>query len=92
MELHYCERFLFVLRFAHRIRLSRNRMYICICTGITDSDIKRCVEQKGVEDIKGLKAELGACGQCGKCVPEARRILSACQVEKSFEKSGRKAA
>jgi bacterioferritin-associated ferredoxin len=67
-------------------------MYICICTGVTDSDIKRCVEQKGVEDIKGLKAELGACGQCGKCVPEARRILSACQVEKSFEKSGRKAA
>lgn len=67
-------------------------MYICICSGVTDSDIKRCVEQKGVEDIMGLKAELGACGQCGKCVPEARRILSACQIEKSFEKSGLKAA
>ncbi len=67
-------------------------MYICICSGVTDSDIKRCVEQKGVEDIRGLKAELGACGQCGKCIPEARRLLSACHGEKTFVKSGLKAA
>jgi len=67
-------------------------MYICICSGVTESDIKRCVEEKGIEDIKGLKAELGACDQCGKCVPEARRVLNTCHGQTLIEKSGLKAA
>ncbi|MFM8444306.1 MAG: (2Fe-2S)-binding protein [Methylococcus sp.] len=51
-------------------------MYICICKSVTDSQIKRCVREKGVHNLRGLRRELGACDQCGKCAPEARQIIS----------------
>ncbi len=51
-------------------------MYICICKNVTDSQIKRCVREKGIQNLRGLRRELGACDQCGKCAPEARQIIS----------------
>jgi bacterioferritin-associated ferredoxin len=51
-------------------------MYICICKNVTDSQIRRCVRETGVRNLRGLRRELGACDQCGKCASEARQIIT----------------
>ena len=51
-------------------------MYICICKSVTDSQIRRCVRETGVRNLRGLRRELGACDQCGKCAAEARQIIA----------------
>jgi len=51
-------------------------MYICICKSVTDSQIRRCVRETGVRNLRGLRRELGACDQCGKCAAEARQIIT----------------
>ncbi len=51
-------------------------MYICICKGVTDSQIRTCVRDKGIRNLRGLRQELGACDQCGKCAPEARQLIT----------------
>jgi Bacterioferritin-associated ferredoxin len=51
-------------------------MYICICKSVTDSQIRRCVRETGVRNLRGLRRELGACDQCGKCAREARQIIT----------------
>lgn len=53
-------------------------MYVCLCEGVTDHQIRRCVRETGVRNLRGLRRELGACGQCGKCAPEARAVIQAC--------------
>ena len=50
-------------------------MYICICKSVTDSQIRRCVREKGIRNLRALRRETGACDQCGKCAPEARQII-----------------
>ncbi|GAB6047788.1 bacterioferritin-associated ferredoxin [Methyloparacoccus murrellii] len=56
-------------------------MYVCICKSVTDSQIRKCVRDKGVRNLRGLRRELGACDQCGKCAPEARQLISECVDE-----------
>jgi bacterioferritin-associated ferredoxin len=51
-------------------------MYICICKNVTDSQRRRCVRETGVSNLRGLRRELGACDQCGKCASEARQIIT----------------
>ena len=51
-------------------------MYICICKNVTDSQIRHCVRETGVSNLRGLRRELGACDQCGKCASEARQIIT----------------
>jgi bacterioferritin-associated ferredoxin len=53
-------------------------MYICICKNVTDGQIRKAVREKGVHNLRGLRKELGACDQCGKCAPEARQIIKDC--------------
>lgn len=50
-------------------------MYVCLCRGITDQDIKDAM-QNGAESIRDLREmlDLGTC--CGRCVPEAKTIIS----------------
>ena len=50
-------------------------MYVCICKNVTDGQIRKAVREKGVSNLRGLRRELGACDQCGKCALEARRII-----------------
>lgn len=51
-------------------------MYVCLCRGITDQDIKNAVAEgnESYREIRDL-LDLGTC--CGRCVPEARAIISA---------------
>jgi bacterioferritin-associated ferredoxin len=49
-------------------------MYICICNGVTDRDIRKCVAQ-GACSLPELQMELGIATQCGRCQSAAREIL-----------------
>lgn len=50
-------------------------MYVCLCRGITDQDIKEAVAN-GAESYREVREmlDLGTC--CGRCAPEARMIIS----------------
>ena len=49
-------------------------MYVCLCRGITDQDIKDAVSD-GAESFRDVRdlLDLGTC--CGRCAPEARSII-----------------
>ena len=57
-------------------------MYVCICKSVTDSQIRKAVCDKGIHNLRGLRRELDACDQCGKCAPEARQLIRDYQVER----------
>ena len=50
-------------------------MYVCLCRGITDQDIKDAIAN-GAESYRDVREmlDLGTC--CGRCAPEARMIIS----------------
>lgn len=49
-------------------------MYVCLCAGITDSQIRAAAEQ-GCGSLKQLRQQLDVGGQCGKCLIQAAAIL-----------------
>ncbi len=49
-------------------------MYVCVCHGVTDRDIREAVEN-GVSSMRQLGKELGVGRQCGRCACTAREIL-----------------
>jgi bacterioferritin-associated ferredoxin len=49
-------------------------VYICICNAVTDREIRGAV-QLGCRSIDDLKRDLGVASCCGKCEPEACRLL-----------------
>lgn len=58
-------------------------MYVCICKGITEQQIKTCAEQ-GASSLRDLYRELAVGSQCGKCVSAARQVLSSHQCDPSL--------
>jgi bacterioferritin-associated ferredoxin len=51
-------------------------MYVCICKGITDSQIRSAVAD-GLTNYHELRQTLGLSSQCGRCAVSAREIFSA---------------
>ncbi|AMX02123.1 bacterioferritin-associated ferredoxin [Microbulbifer thermotolerans] len=49
-------------------------MYVCICKGITDRQIKEAVYD-GSTSVKALRRHLGVSSQCGRCAQLAREII-----------------
>ena len=49
-------------------------MYICICHGITDHQIRACVKD-GARSLCDLSGQLGVATQCGSCASSALSIL-----------------
>jgi bacterioferritin-associated ferredoxin len=49
-------------------------MYICTCNAITERQIEGAVEL-GCTSVAQLGRDLGLGSCCGKCVPEARKLL-----------------
>ena len=49
-------------------------MYICICHGITDHQIRSCVKD-GARTLCDLSGQLGVATQCGSCASSALSIL-----------------
>ena len=50
-------------------------MYVCLCKGITDSQIKNAIDD-GATSLRALRKELGAMTQCGKCASLTKEILN----------------
>ena len=50
------------------------RMYICICNGITDREIRECAEA-GLCSMRDLECSLGVGINCGRCRDAAAEIL-----------------
>jgi bacterioferritin-associated ferredoxin len=49
-------------------------MYVCLCKGITDSQIRNAVAG-GLTNYRELRKTLGLSSQCGRCAVEARQIF-----------------
>jgi bacterioferritin-associated ferredoxin len=52
-------------------------MYICICKAVTDREIRGAVNLGSVT-VRDLQRDLGVASCCGKCEPDARRIIREC--------------
>ena len=50
-------------------------MYVCLCNGITDTQIRAAVEG-GASSLRQLRAGLGVASQCGQCQCLAGEIIS----------------
>ncbi|MBL0709850.1 MAG: (2Fe-2S)-binding protein [Colwellia sp.] len=50
-------------------------MYICLCHGVTDTEIENAVEN-GLETMKQLKSVLKVTSQCGKCCQCTKKVLN----------------
>lgn len=50
-------------------------MYVCLCRGITDQDIKDSIAS-GSETFRDIREELDVGTCCGRCVPEARQLIN----------------
>ena len=55
-------------------------MYVCLCRGITDNQIRKAV-QAGKTEFKQLKQSLEVGTQCGKCVRMAMEIIAALLIK-----------
>ncbi len=49
-------------------------MYICICNGVTDRDIRRAVSE-GANSLDALRDELGVASCCGTCACAAEALM-----------------
>ena len=62
-------------------------MYVCICKAVTDTQIKRAVDN-GASSLRDIRNELGAMTQCGKCSSLTKQILNEALAEqKQFDPS-----
>jgi len=49
-------------------------MYVCICNGITETQVVRAIGN-GARRTAGVYRRLGCAPQCGKCVPDVLSLL-----------------
>jgi bacterioferritin-associated ferredoxin len=50
-------------------------MYVCICNGVTDTQIEAAIDN-GAETMRDLSNELNIGSQCGKCCQCAKRVMN----------------
>lgn len=50
-------------------------MYVCLCKGITDDQIRQTVEA-GATHFGQVRKTLGLASQCGKCANLAREVFN----------------
>lgn len=51
-------------------------MYVCLCNGISDRQIRECVE-RGAASLDDVQARLPVANCCGTCAETAREIIEA---------------
>ena len=49
-------------------------MYVCICKGITDSDIRNAVAD-GADSMQSIRQQTGVSTQCGQCSSLAKMVF-----------------
>lgn len=52
-------------------------MFICNCNGITEGQVREAAE-RGCASLRELSREMAVGTCCGKCVPDARKLLRQC--------------
>ena len=57
-------------------------MYVCLCKGITDRQIRSAVYD-GARSLRDVRGNLGVSGQCGRCSSVARQVISEALVDMS---------
>ena len=50
-------------------------MYVCICKGIREGDIRNLASSEPGLRMRDLRARLGVCSECGKCGQRALGLL-----------------
>ncbi|MEE1673090.1 bacterioferritin-associated ferredoxin [Agarivorans aestuarii] len=50
-------------------------MFVCLCHGITDKQIKEAVQQ-GCENLADVRKKNGVASECGKCARMAKTIIN----------------
>lgn len=61
-------------------------MYVCLCKGITDKDIKEAVRQNGVGSLRELKQLMPLGSECGSCTKVAQKIIDNTIIDESLFK------
>jgi len=61
-------------------------MFVCLCHGITDTQIKEAVRTHDVGNMRMLKSMLGVGSQCGSCIETAQNIIDTTIVDDSMFK------
>ena len=59
-------------------------MYVCLCNGVTDRQIREAVCD-GVKSMRQLRQCLGVAANCGRCAPHAKELLDESRAEQRFE-------
>lgn len=54
-----------------------SNMYVCVCKGITDSQIREAVAD-GATSLRGVRSRLGVASQCGNCARCAKDVIDEC--------------
>jgi bacterioferritin-associated ferredoxin len=62
-------------------------MYVCLCRGVTDNQIKAAVYD-GASSVQDLRRCLGVASQCGKCGITAKEILNETRSNSSAQFGG----
>lgn len=57
-------------------------MYVCLCKGITDTQIRAAVED-GASSLRDVRNTLGVASQCGKCGILTREIVRETLMDQS---------
>lgn len=57
-------------------------MYVCICNGVTDRDIRQAAEA-GCRSMAELTMRTGAGSTCGSCVDMATALLDEVHAERA---------
>ncbi len=55
-------------------------MYVCLCKGVTCSQIRDCARRGEAASLRDLSRALGVATQCGKCGRCARELLEAARA------------
>jgi bacterioferritin-associated ferredoxin len=55
------------------------RMYVCLCKGVTDSQIRSAVENGA--SIRDIRDQLGVMTECGKCACLTKDIVRSSRKE-----------
>jgi bacterioferritin-associated ferredoxin len=58
------------------IQLTVRPMYVCLCNGHRESDIRRATES-GLRCVRAIYRELGGPPRCGRCLPVAESVVAA---------------
>lgn len=64
----------------------KGHMYVCICKGITDTQIRATVEA-GASSLREVRNSLGVTSQCGKCGVLTQQIVQDAVADSTSEQN-----